>query len=618
MPKVPQLEQTVSTAAVPGVRLGGAASPESYGAGVGSVASRIGLAVYEQEAINADRTAVFEADRQAADLQTALEQKLRQTRGKNVLGVDETLRKEWDEGLNKIEGGLASGRQKNAFLRIRSQRSDQLNRLTQHHVATEFERFQDEETEAGLQSVLDRVRANPDRREIVDSERLRAESLVRAAAQRKGWTGVVTEDMLRNQEFRRPYEERGEAVPGVGDQFLSERYTERRAAVTSQLHSAVVNGFLARGDDRTARDYFLEHKQDFVAGDRQALEKTVLEGSTIGEARRTVNGWIAKGYNELAMLEEARLAGEKDPKLGNLLRDYATQHFADTALAEKRVDDRNHEAFSQYLRERIAREPGVYHDPRKEIGLDKFLSLPDATQRHLELIAREAVQPTDRPNDDALWLDFLALPPEQVAGLSRREFDTKYWSKLDNSHRSRAEAQWNAYRDAMEKGQKEKDPKITATLTFKDQVNNSWALSGLIDPAKERSKWSTDEMKMFVRFEDEAARAVQAYELTKLEGKRHATPDEVREVIKGVRDRAVNKVFTEGWFSYKERPVISLEEDEKRRVLVPVDKIPADSLADLRNYIRSKGKQITDDKLRRAYAQYVLGNRAAFEEIIAE
>lgn len=619
MPRAPQLEQQVANAPLPGVRIGGAPSPESYGAGVGQLASRIGLALYEQEALNADRTSVFEADRQAADLQTQLEQKLRSTRGKNVLGADETLRKEWSDGISAIEGGLSNDRQRTGFARILATRGDQLNRLTQAHVATEYEHFQDQETDAGIKSALDRVRANPDRADFIASEAQRVDSLISAQAVRKGWRGTVTDAMLKNPEFQKSYTDKGEEMPTSGDQFLTDRYHEQRATALSKLHSEVIGGFLARNDDLSAKAYFQNHANDLIASDRDRVEKVVLEGSTVGHARRIVNGWIDKGYNEVKMLEESRLQAAKDPKLGELLRNYSVQYVQDKQAAEKRVDDRNFDTFSQSLKERIAKEPGTYHDPRQVFGLDKYLALSTQTQDYLDRVAREALHPTDRPNDDPLWLNFLAMPPDMVANLSRQDFEVKYWQHFDNGHRTRAEAQWNTYRDAMaRKEDKDVDPKLTNFLTVKDQVNNAWTMSGLIDPAKERSKWSADEVKQFVRFEDQVSKELQAYELNKLEGKRHATPEEVREVVKKVRDQAVQKVFTPGWFGAKERPAISLEEDERKQAIVPVDKIPADSLGDLRNYIRSKGRTITDDKLRRAYAQYVLGNRQGFDSIIDE
>lgn len=619
MPRVPQREQQVQDAGLPGVRLGGAPSPKSYGTEVGELTSQIGLALYEQEAIAADRTAVFEADRKAADLQLALQGKLQQAKGKNVLGLDEVLKKEWDEGIATIDSELQNNRQHGQFSTLSQRRGLQLNGIAQQHIATEYGRFEDGETDRTIESAQTMIRANPDNPTIITNEMNRALSAARAQAQRKGEYGQVTEGMFQSQEFRKPYEQRGEVTPGVGEEYITETFTQRQAEIKSGLHSAVINGFLAKNQDLLAKQYFDQHEHDLIAKDRQSLEKIVLDGSTIGQARRMVNQWISGGYNEYKMLEEARLQGEKNPKLGELLHNYSAQYWADQQIAAKRVDERNHETFVRDLKERIAADPGRYHDPRQELGLDTFLQLPSDTQRYLEMIAKEAVHPTDRPNDDKLWLDFLALKPMEVANLSRKDFDTTYWAKLDNSHRVRAESQWNTYRDALAKqDDKTAELKLTPTLTFKDQVNNAWALSGLIDPAKERSKWSTDEMKQFVRFEDAAAKAVQQYEMTKLEGKRHATPDEVRDIIKGVRDQLTKKVFTEGWFGKNERPILSLGEDEKGKVFVPVDKIPPAEADDLRRYIESQGKTVTADKLRRAYGQYVLGNRAEFNRIVNE
>ena len=74
--------------------------------------SRVGAAIYEQEVYQSDRTAVFEADRQAADLQTALEGKLATMQGKNALAAHDAIQKEWTEGVTKIGGTLSNDRQK--------------------------------------------------------------------------------------------------------------------------------------------------------------------------------------------------------------------------------------------------------------------------------------------------------------------------------------------------------------------------------------------------------------------------------------------------------------------------------------------------------------------------
>lgn len=122
--------------------------------------------------------------------------------------------------------------------------------------------------------------------------------------------------------------------------------------------------------------------------------------------------------------------------------------------------------------------------------------------------------------------------------------------------RERAETQWNN-KDALNKDSKPPDVKVTSSLTFKDQVLNAWNCSGLVNSSKEMSKWNTNEVTSFTRFEDQAARAVQ-------------------------------RVFLPGTFyGHNERVAITLGADERNQAVVPLNKIPADSLQTHRNYIQS-------------------------------
>lgn len=613
MPRVPQLEQRVQNAPLPGARFTGAPSPESYGAGVGETLIRLGTDMYKKEVDNADRTAVFEADRQAAELQLELQGKLSQVHGKNALGVEESIKTEWKDGIAKIQSGLTD-RQRSVFDHRQQARSFQLQDYAMRHASKEIEAVQDTETEAGLKSAIDVIRANPESPLVFKNETERMKSLITSHAVRKGLMGIVTPEMLKTPEFYRPYVERGEEPPAVGKTYLTDTARHLRDQALSKAHREVVTELSVQGKDLAASSWFAKHKDALTAPDRDAVEKTIEESSTRGEAQRLVRGLLKEGKTESEII--AHIDEKIDnPKIVDLAHQLTSRHFREQAAITKDQVDQ------VYLEGANAIEQHPNVNPRLLIDPERWARLSIGERHALEERAKSLTkyEKPDRPNDDSLWLDFLALEPEHVATLSRREFDERYWSKFDNHTRQRAETQWNTYKDALTKKEnKVDDPKVTASLTFKDQVNNAWALSGLVNPDKERSKWSSDEVKQFVRFEDEAARALQAYEMTKLEGKRHATPDEVRAVISEVTKRAVQKVFTEGFFWNSERPVIGLEEDEKKRVFVPIDKIPKDSLDDLRRYIESLGKTVTADKLRRAYGQRVLNNRPAFDQIVNE
>ena len=592
MPKVPQLEQQIAPRALPGVREGPAGSAESYGAGVGDTLSRVGVALYEQESINADRTAVFAGDRQLADLQTSLDQKLQQARGKNVLGLDDALKKEWADGVRRIKDGLSNGRQLAGFDRVEATRGDQFNRAMQSHVSTEMDRYQDQETEAGVKSVFDRVRADP--RNAPDELR-RADSLMSAYAQRKGWMGRVTPDQAKSAEFQQSYADRGELAPGEGESFSSDQYLQKRTEIVSGVHGAVLNGYLSRGDDRLAKAYFDAHQHDLTAHDRQAFEKTVTDGSTIGEARRTVNGWITKGYNELKMLEESRLQGEKDPKLGALLREYSVQFVTDKLAAEKRVDERNFETNSRFLKERIASEPGVYHDPRDELGLDIYLAQPPHVQDYLDRTAKEAMSGNKPVTDLDTWVKVNAMKDDDLAKMTVKEI-TKDLLSLDEGDRDKLLTRWNGVLNARDG---KKDVKYEKLLSNQQVLTNAMELSGFFDMEKPKTQWSTEHKRLWNKVENKTAEALAQI------------PDGaplkiIQDTVQGVVDKEIGIKFRvdPGFFSRNKDVPAALIDEQKdiRSITVPMKEIPITEQDAIKGLLREGKKPISSNKIERIYA----------------
>lgn len=98
---------------------------------------------------------------------------------------------------------------------------------------------------------------------------------------------------------------------------------------------------------------------------------------------------------------------------------------------------------------------------------------------------------------------------------------------------------------------------------------------------------------------------------------RKATTQDVQAIVD---DIAIRKVFVEGgWFSGdREQLTIELDEDEAGRIYVPVDEIPAEERKALENLASSFGKVPTKDRLQRAYAQALAGDREAMVEIMRQ
>lgn len=347
-------------------------------------------------------------------------------------------------------------------------------------------------------------------------------------------------------------------------------------------------------------------------GDEEVAD---LKGAEAGAAKRA-RDVISGKMDRAAALEYVDAI--EDPKLQKLTRELVQQHFADQELAAKKTHEQLFDSSKELVDRAIAGTPGKEVNPRLVVGPDAWIALTPAEQASLNHIAREALHPTDRPNDDNAWFKFHSvLTHEQVAALSPSEYRTQYRDRFSNSIRGVADTYYNAIRNAAEK-KEQKDPHLSETQTFKDQVEDSFRTSGLLGSVNEpTSKWTEAERSMYVKYERQAAAAIEQAELSK--GKK-LTPSEKQVLIDGVKDHAIKKLWVRrGFFGFEnEVPLIGLEENEKGQAIVPVDQIPDAELTELRNYIISKGRTVTIDKLRRAYAQQVLRNRKAFDAIVNE
>lgn len=235
----------------------------------------------------------------------------------------------------------------------------------------------------------------------------------------------------------------------------------------------------------------------------------------------------------------------------------------------------------------------------------------EPSQRHaLELRSRQIREGVEPAHNDKVWLQFLDAGPTDLANLTQADMLTKYRPYLDNSHWDRATALWKSVKEG--KGSSEH---LTSALTFKDRVDNTFRDIGIVGAGKSKAKFSNAEAKTYGKFETEAARALQHFEQTALGGKRKATGEEMQKVLD---DLVRQKVFVEKWGTDPEMPAVLVTEEKRARTYVPIEKIPTADRNAIENLIRSRGKRLSEDKLQRAYAQYVIGDRAAFDRILGE
>ncbi len=237
----------------------------------------------------------------------------------------------------------------------------------------------------------------------------------------------------------------------------------------------------------------------------------------------------------------------------------------------------------------------------------------------LSLDQRKALEERskDRPNDDKKWLDFLGMDARNVGALDRVDFETGYWSHFDKEHRAKAEAQWNAAKDALAGGVKANEFK--SIRSDKDMALDALRKIKAID---ESGKIEGDKAAIVRSFTDNVDNAFQVFQH---QNGKNPTDEQKQKII---NDLLIKKVYV-GWWG-TERTASTLTEDELKSAYKPLADIPRADRLQLVNLARAQGKikpDISDDraivmlqkKIEKAYAAALAGgNRAQILSIINE
>jgi hypothetical protein len=523
----------------------------------------------------ADQVVVLGADSDLAAFETQLLHDpktgaLNQT-GENALGQPEQVKEKWDQKVQEIGGTLSNDSQRFALMRAAQARYADIDKNIQAHVSAQVKSIDNNTIDAYIKNEQTAATTAADPK-VFDADRI-ATSLDRQ-------TAAYQDYAKRN---------------GVPQEVVTEKLNE----LQSNTHKLVVEKLLANDADIKAKAYYDENKDTISANDQITLDKAVEEGSLRGESQRAADQIIKTASDQVDAIEQARKIA--DPKRRDETERRLVNYYSEIKAAKAQARD------DLYLQAANI----VDQNP----GKSARESVPAPIYAQLELNQKEALdaRSSNMPNDNKKWLDFLDLNSDQLGNLNRADFEMKYWVSFDKSHRERAENQWNAAQEAKLKGIQ--DPKLTQTLTFKDRIDETLRTNGLIPANKEKSSFSKDQATSYALFEQAASAALEHYELNDLGGKRRATGQEMQKIID---DLAMKKVKINSWFSDPEKPAVVVKGDEEAKAYVPIEKIPQADQNQLNNLIRNKQKKTSTDKLQRAYAAYLIGDRKLFDSILGE
>lgn len=576
----PRYQQRAAPDALPGVRRSTTAPGNVFGGESGgpdlSGVQRVVAQRFAEEIKRANTIAVLDAESKLADLETRMlhdpKAGLLTRKGKAAMGIGTEAQDSWARGVAEIEKSLASDEQKLAFSRSVQSRWSDVRVAIEKHAFAESNAFDD----ASLKSFL----ANEGQAALVnfnDRERVQLSIDRRKAAIR---------DYAERNATRLPIDK-------------AEWIKNMEAATTSETHLGVLQRYISRGEDLAAKEYFGAHKAEISGGELAKVEEALTESSTRGESQRRVDAILQTHHDRQSALDAVMQI--KDPAVRDAAQTRVNAFFNERRTIEKENQD------ELYLRAANIIEQHVGRRPREVIEPWMWSQLTPEHRRSLEL--RASRRDEDRPNNDRAWLDFLEKPAAALATMSRADFESKFWAKFDNEHRSRAESLWLNARSADAKPDQH-----APTLTFNERVDNALRTTGLIDPGKSRTEFNDADVTTYAKFETEAARRVQMLEASI---GRRATGEEIQEVVTKL---AVDQVFVnKSWGTDPKIPAgLIREPEDSTRAYVPLDKIPPARLVELRNIVRSTGTKITNRKLERMWAARLLDDDARLHAIARE
>jgi hypothetical protein len=266
MPTVPTYgSRKVQATALPSARRQAASTPQSEGAGIGQAMAqagdtiaRVGGALLNEvqrvEHEKADRLALTTAQRQLGELEHLLlnapdKGALTTVKGKDTIPLRQTVLESYDIQTGEIEKALTNDRQRAAFATLKEERRRSMLGQVDAHTVREMTAYEKNEATASIVTAVNLAIANASNPVRVAEE---LNTITRTAEQHAGALGLTG--------------------PEAKALFIKEW--------RSKVHEGVVTRLLTGGNDRAARAYFDEVK-DQISGDAVgALEAKVTETSS--------------------------------------------------------------------------------------------------------------------------------------------------------------------------------------------------------------------------------------------------------------------------------------------------------------------------------------------------
>jgi hypothetical protein len=585
MATVPRIERTVSTNALPGVRMTAAETEISTGAALegakmrraevlgesyGRSLEQLGHVV-QAEAIKqreaADQTALFAYDNELSQWEAKAlydpQSGALMKRGQDAMTVPETVGAEFEKAANEIEKRVQPGRQARAWAELRARRRANLELVLRRHTAQEVERYQVGELNSFVKNRTQSAIANAE-------DQRRAEEDIAAAV-----------DALQTQGPRL----------GLGPEQLQEQIQ----GVKSAAYVGAIDQLLANKKSAAAKAYYEEHKGDILGPERARIEKAIENGTIREEAQRETARILGEHPDDLEAQREAAKKIENAEVQDEVVSRLEHEDAVRTRIADDKKLERN-KRFANL----IDQGGDIYEDPEWN-----NLSTPerDALMAYADRKTRK--KPVDGHVASATWYQQIRMatsddPKEREKFYSPSQNNLlALYDKLDESELKQL---MDLQVTGAERISKEQRALLVNAATQNRIVDEAILSMGMDPTPQQPGLTATGKQKVI---DQEATNRVLAFRRTvrdavmalELKQGKQATDEQVQLVVDQLRKPIGSTRIKKSIFGDTYRPQYKFEIDD-------VSKVPQDQRSQISDALRRRGLPVTSQAVIELYIRH--------------
>lgn len=318
MPLVPSYNSNIQEQGIPSARIQSTATAEAFGGGKAGVdpfkdVSETVVKIAYEEKKRYDQVAVQNYDTKLSKLETDIQTKASQMKGKDALGVQDFIDEEWQKGKSALDETLNNDQQRAAAYRLAGKRYESLYKFGLTHSTAETAKYELDSTKSAVAVYQNEAAVNYQNPERVVDSLNRQVTVLTDYASKHGLIG-------------------------------SPQFEEAVSDATGKTHQIVINQMLSSHQDLAAKKYFDEFKGE-LGQYRDNVQKQVEAGSLRGESQQIVDSYFKKELSDTEVQDEIRSI--ESPELRDAVSDrYQHQRSIQSQIQKQAYESTTNDLFN--------------------------------------------------------------------------------------------------------------------------------------------------------------------------------------------------------------------------------------------------------------------------------